>query len=198
MFRTSDVKKISQIFMKSLGLSQNSLFIDGVEILPIFHTARINEKNPVILKSSLEKSVVIQRLSESVFLNNLRDKKNHSEELLKKFVIGIKEDFKVDSYLSFEDNEQDFFDGLLPQSGKDSKRPLVVFSNKRESYDLRQCETLSDMDHPALWIHEGSSLDISFLEAFFAIRPCIQMEVELNRFETLDVFGNYMIGMVRF
>ena len=53
MFNTSEVKTIADALTSTLQMKNHEIKDLGVEILPVFHTARINEFNPYIISSHL-------------------------------------------------------------------------------------------------------------------------------------------------
>lgn len=199
MFMSSDVKKISQIFMNCIEISDLILKLDDVEVLPIFQTARINEKNPIILKSKLDKLEVKRRLEEGEVFASLKSQKNQAGQFIEKYIHGIKDHFNVDSYIALGE-EQSFLEinNLLPVANHQSKRPLIVFSSEKNLQPAFENDLFYNLDHPAIWLKDAVSAEMTFLEAFFSISPHLQMEVELNRFENFGNFGNYLVGMVRF
>ena len=199
MFVTSEVKHIAQLITHALEFDALTLENFGIEMIPIFQTARINENNEFIIKSKLGLDAVMQVIKKDPILKQLRINQADSGPLLENLVNSLVEDFGVDSYLCIgEQKSIPWIEKALGKGTKCSQKPVIIFTS---SGDL-QCQfdepKWYDLDHPAIWLQNSVRSNMTETEAFFAISPTLKMEVELNRFQTLESFGSFAIGMVRF
>lgn len=192
MFVTSDVRKIAEAMTATLGFDELALKEFGIEINPIFQTVRINEKNEFIVRSQQLLSTVQEVLKEDPVLGKLRARMDLTDKLVRNLV----ERLGVDSYLCTDGGASvGEIAKILPVASAQSKKPLLVVGSSR--LGLPEARWV-DLDHPALWISGGLMADMSETEAFFSILPALKMEVSLNRFQTLESFGDFAAGMIRF
>lgn len=196
MFVTSEVKEVARAMTSALEFDELNLREYGIEINPIFQTVRINENNQFILRSELSVDKVTNILHEHPTLKNLRARGTNGlfERLLKQIV----EHLKIDSFLCVDESKSvPAIEGVLKRASKSSQKPVVIF-NSPEALNYRFEESKwYDLDHPAIWLESCFGPNTAETEAFFAISPVLKMEVALNRFQTLDSFGTFAVGMVR-
>jgi len=175
MFVTSEVKRLAETLTRAMGFEEF-----GIEISPVFHTVRINETNQFIVREPVPDEK----------LKALRTKGDLLESVLR----HLASDLGVDSYFCL--GEPKIFSSLKPVT-ESSRNPLVVF-NGRDAFRAPIDEKWLDKDLPALWLEGSLVPEMKETEAYFAISPTLKLEVALNRFQTLESFGSFALGLVRF
>ena len=194
VFVVSEARKLAHILTQALQLHPAQMAISGLEILDISQTIRINEVNEFIVKSSLSLEAAISTLRADPSIQQLRTHTGLMEELVRQIVAQL----EVDSYVcTWQDAPISVLEKLLPRATQDSKKPLMVFATD-ESIDYTNIKPKwLSMDHLALWIGQDWTIEMKETEAFFAMAPAIKLEIERNRYQSIEWFGNFAAGMVR-
>lgn len=197
MFVTSEVKEVARAMTSALEFDGLNLREYGIEINPIFQTVRINENNQFILRSELSVDKVTTVLQEQPTLKKWRAGGANSglfDRLLKQIV----EQLKIDSFLYVDESKPvPAIEKILKKASKHSQKPVVIFNSPNAlNYQFEEAKW-HDLDHPAIWLENCFGPNTAETEAFFAISPALKMEVALNRFQTLESFGTFAVGMVR-
>lgn len=197
MFITSELKQIAQVLTETLGFE--NLEIKNATINPIFQTVRINENSSFIIRSTLHFEQVAQLTKDHPVLAKLRLNKAHPEVLIESITKKMIEQFKVDSYFCIGGQTvAPGIDKLLSTANSTSKKPLIIFNSTNNLQYKFTHSQWYDMDHPAIWLNDSLGSNMNETEAFFAMSPTLKLEVELNRYQTLESFGSFSLGMVRF
>lgn len=202
MFIAAEVKQVATAMNKALALDTISLNALGVEIVPPFQTARINENNQLIVRSELSLDAVTSILNADNRVKELQSHKSEPSFLLEAVLKNMIEYVGVDSYVLLGNQLDQASYGLekfLKPFSSQSRKPLIVFNSADEvGYDFADPNWIG-MDHPALWLDDSIRLNTAYeTEAFFAISPALKIEVALNRYHNLENFGSIAVGMVGF
>ena len=195
MFNLSNVRQISDILTSVLNLESEASMLGAVRFIPAYQTARIGEFNQFIVKSEKDLDEVERMFNQwSIDQGNLKDEKIITFALIERLLSEL----KMESIVCLE---QAIFGtmshGLLNKGKPD--RPLLIFNsdNPIPCTDIAKPQWYG-IDLPALWIGKGWEEMMSGVEAYFAIKAEIKLEVELNRYKHIYKFGDFAVGMVRF
>ncbi len=199
VFVLSEIKQLAQIFTDTLGFNNSSLPALGVEIVDISQTVCINQNNQFIVGSKLREEDVISVLKKNPTLKRLRNAQEPTSLLIEDLLKTMVPLLSIDSYIFIgEELPVRGLVELMPKATRSSKKPLIVFNAiKKLEYQLGRTE-YAGMDHPALWIGESQTSAMEGVEAFFSMSPQLKLEVGLNRYKTLESFGSFSVGLVRF
>lgn len=188
MFVTSEIRKLAEIFTDTLKFKNANLSENGIEVIDIFKTVRINENNQFIVKSKLGAEEITKIL------------KNNTAPSIDDLIKNMAAHLAIDSYIYIGKNASAIssLEKTLPKATKNSKKTLVVFDSPNEPFPELPETKWYDMDHIALWIGSDWIKTMDGTEAFFAMSPAFKLEVELNRYQPLTSLGDFAVGMVRF
>jgi hypothetical protein len=199
MFVLSEIKLLAKILTDTLQFDRLNLDESSLHILDISQTVRINENNQFIMKSKLSVENVIKTLQENSTLQHLRNNQKNASLLIEKLLKHLVDQLAIDSHLYIGKNTPiPAFERAIPLPGKYSKKPLIVFNHPQQITYSQIDSQWFEMDHPALWIGQNWITAMEGTEAFFAMSPELKLETDLNRYQHLESFGNFAIGLVRF
>ncbi len=207
MFVTSEIKQIAKLITEAFEFDALSLGQIGIEMVPIFQTVRINENNQFIVRSKLGSKGVMQLIENDPYLEKIRASLADPATLLIGFVKKLVDQLGVDSYLyigeqkskhELENTSLQKVESLLDKATKYSKKPLVIFSSSNDFQCKFEEQKWYDLDHPTIWLKNSLGTNMADTEAFFSVSPTLKLEFELNRYQTLESFGAFALGMVRF
>jgi len=195
VFPVSEVKKIARLLYESLGFGNSGLARTGVEIVDIAQTARINEANQFILKSTLSDEQVLVVLQEVAGLRSSGE--GGAAAVLDQILGKMIKSYEIDACLRFGDAPGPSLAAGLATATANSRKPLLSF-NDRSRIDWAALDPRwLDADHPAIWLGRDWISAMEGTEAFFAISPDLKREVALNRYQPLASFGDFAVGMIR-
>lgn len=199
MFAMSQTKLCANIFAKTLQFDSLNMSRPGIEILDIAQTVRINENNQFIVRSALSPEEVQLVLHECPTIKRLRHIQQNAAQLMEEVLKNMVVQFGIDSYVCIGKNPSiNALGKVLHKATRDSRKPLMVFNvTKQLLLSLARPEWYG-MDHPALWIGRHWLPAMDEAEAFFAMSPELKLEVGLNRYQPIESFGDFSVGLVRF
>lgn len=194
MFAMSEIRLCAQILTDTLQF--NELIRPGIEVLDISETVRINENNEFIVKSTLRFEEVQSALGEHPAIKRLR--RMQASQLIEEMLNNIVARLGVDSYICMGGHPSIPPIGkTLREATRNSQKPLMVFT-ATEGASLPVVEPKwYGMDHPALWIGKQWLSEMDETEAFVAMSPELKLEVGLNRYQSLEILGDFSVGLVR-
>jgi hypothetical protein len=196
VFILSEIKQLAKIFTEALHVNDTNMPSCGIDVIDIAQTVRINEISPFIVRSTLPPEDVISLLNKNTALRQLRDNPAPVIENLVKKMVSL---FEIDSYLSMGENAPVFgLEKIIPSASISSKKPLVIFNGSQQRQPQFIKPEWYEMDHPALWMGRDWIPAMSDTEAFFAMSPEFKLEESLNRYQPLERFGDFSVGLVRF
>jgi hypothetical protein len=197
MFAMSQIKSCAQGFMEAIQLNGFDPSPSGVKIFNISETARINEKNQFIMRSALKLEEIKSALREYPAIMRLRDIRENGS-LMEAVLVNLVTRFGIDSYVCIGKKPPvAAVAKALTEATGNSHNPLMVF-NIEEGEPLPTVEARwYDADHPALWIGQSWLHAMDEMEAFCAFSPELKLEVGLNRYQFLEGFGNFSVGLAR-
>jgi len=196
MFALSDIKQISQLITRTLGFNNLNLEKFEINLRSISQTVRINEVNKFIITSKKSLSEVKNILSQNPALITLKE--TPPQVLLQELIVNLKREIAIDSYIQLgEGNILPIVENILDKATPASKKPLIIFTSDT-SIDLNQVLPWINDDCLGLWLNNNINTNMNEVEAYFAINPSLKMEVTLNRFEDLENYSYFSIGMIRF
>lgn len=188
---------IARFLTRALEFDDPALMRSGVEILDVTQTARINENNQFVVKSTLSADAVMAALQNIPAFRSLRAGPEAQREILDRVLGAMIETLGIDSCLHFGSGTVPPLAAGLVQATADTSKPLLLF-NAASAIDFAALDPRwLDADHPAIWLGRDWTAAMDGTEAFFAISPELKLEVGLNRYRTLARFGDFAVGMVR-
>jgi hypothetical protein len=197
VFAVAAVQRMARLMTDALPFGDPALARSGVEILPITQTARINEDNSFVAKSTLSHDAVLTAVKENPAFWRLSDGPRSGEQLLTLILSAMIDRFEIDSCLCFGEGPFPSLSTRLAQASSGARKPLLLFSVLAGlDYAAIEPRWLDD-DLPAIWLGRNWTSAMEGTEAFFAISPELKLEVALNRYQPLASFGDFAVGMVR-
>ena len=195
MFVASDIKQLADIFKDALQINNNIMGTLDVEIIDISQTVRIKKDNMFIIKSDMNYETIISIFKKSSVIQQLRNRQDLLRDVLKYMIAKI----GIDAYVCIGTATTiSGLDDMIPKATESAKKPLIIFNEPKQLPGQSMQAHWFDVDHPALWLGQGWESVMEETEAFFAMSPELKLETELNRYRTIERFGDFSVGMVRF